>query len=53
MPGTGKFFVGGNWKMNCSKKQAEEVIGFLKSGKLPDNAGNAYVTRPSRTYNFP
>lgn len=24
--------------MNCSKKQAEEVIGFLKSGKLPDNA---------------
>ncbi|XP_055336543.1 triosephosphate isomerase-like [Paramacrobiotus metropolitanus] len=37
MATAGKFFVGGNWKMNCSKKQAEEIVGFLKSGNLSGN----------------
>lgn len=46
MAGSGKLFVGGNWKLNCSKKQAEEVIGFLKSGKLSSNAGK----RPPALY---
>lgn len=29
-----KFVVGGNWKMNGSKAQINEILGFLKAGPL-------------------
>lgn len=29
-----KFVVGGNWKMNGSKQQITEILGFLKTGPL-------------------
>ncbi|XP_057655528.1 triosephosphate isomerase-like [Diorhabda carinulata] len=32
-----KFVVGGNWKMNGSKKQIDEIISFLKAGPLDSN----------------
>lgn len=32
-----KFVVGGNWKMNGSKKQIDEIICFLKAGPLDPN----------------
>ncbi|OQV22229.1 Triosephosphate isomerase B [Hypsibius exemplaris] len=35
---SGKLFVGGNWKMNCSKKQADEIIAMLVKGPLSKNA---------------
>lgn len=34
-----KFFVGGNWKMNGSKKVAEELLGTLAKGPLDPNVG--------------
>jgi len=38
MPGSGKLFVGGNWKMNCSKKQADEIIALFAKGSLSAKA---------------
>ncbi|CAG0905425.1 unnamed protein product [Darwinula stevensoni] len=32
-----KFFVGGNWKMNGSKKEIDEIIAFLKAGPLDEH----------------
>ncbi|XP_046669523.1 triosephosphate isomerase isoform X1 [Homalodisca vitripennis] len=32
-----KFCVGGNWKMNGSKKSIDEIIQFLKTGPLDPN----------------
>ena len=34
-----KFFVGGNWKMNGTKKEIEDIINFLKKGPLDSNVG--------------
>ena len=38
-----KFFVGGNWKMNGTKNEINEIVNFLKTGPLDVNVG---------TYNF-
>ncbi|KAI4486512.1 triosephosphate isomerase [Polistes fuscatus] len=32
-----KFFVGGNWKMNGTKKEIDEIVAFLKAGPLDPN----------------
>jgi len=32
-----KFFAGGNWKMNGSKKEIDGIISFLKQGPLDPN----------------
>lgn len=37
---TRKFFVGGNWKMNGSKKSIDELIGILNQGAVTDSTGN-------------
>lgn len=29
-----KFVVGGNWKMNGTKAQINDILGFLKTGPL-------------------
>jgi triosephosphate isomerase len=34
-----KFFVGGNWKMNGSKKIADELLGHISRGPLDPNVG--------------
>jgi len=34
-----KFFAGGNWKMNGSKKEIDGIISFLKQGPLDPNTG--------------
>lgn len=34
-----KFFVGGNWKMNGTKKEIDGIINFLKQGPLDSNVG--------------
>jgi len=34
-----KFFVGGNWKMNGSKKVADELLSNLVKGPLDPNVG--------------
>ena len=39
MSGSGKLFVGGNWKMNCSKKQADEIVAMLANGPISSKAG--------------
>lgn len=31
-----KFVVGGNWKMNGTKSQINEILAFLKTGPLSD-----------------
>ena len=35
-----KFFVGGNWKMNGTKKDIDGIINFLSAGPLDPNTGN-------------
>ncbi|KAK2586892.1 hypothetical protein KPH14_009829 [Odynerus spinipes] len=32
-----KFFVGGNWKMNGTKKEIDDIVAFLKAGPLDPN----------------
>lgn len=32
-----KFFVGGNWKMNGTRKETDEIVAFLKAGPLDPN----------------
>ncbi|XP_072396287.1 triosephosphate isomerase [Diabrotica undecimpunctata] len=32
-----RFVVGGNWKMNGTKKQIEEIVNFLQAGPLDPN----------------
>lgn len=34
-----KFFVGGNWKMNGTKSEINDIVGFLKKGPLDSNVG--------------
>lgn len=34
-----KFFVGGNWKMNGTKKEIDDIVAFLKAGPLDPNVG--------------
>lgn len=34
-----QFFVGGNWKMNGTKKETDEIIAFLKAGPLDPSVG--------------
>lgn len=40
-----KFFVGGNWKMNGSKKVADELLGTLVKGPLDPNVGEWILKR--------
>lgn len=40
-----KFFVGGNWKMNGTKSEINDIVAFLKTGPLDPNVG----TSPSRS----
>ena len=35
-----KFFVGGNWKMNGTKKDIDVIVNFLSAGCLDPNTGN-------------
>lgn len=39
MAATRKFFVGGNWKMNGSKKSIEELVKLLNEKGVNPNAG--------------
>jgi triosephosphate isomerase len=34
-----KFFVGGNWKMNGTKNEINDIVSFLKAGPLDPNVG--------------
>ena len=34
-----KFIVGGNWKMNGTKKEIDDIVAFLKAGPLDPNVG--------------
>lgn len=34
-----KFFVGGNWKMNGTKSEINDIVAFLKTGPLDPNVG--------------
>lgn len=34
-----KFFVGGNWKMNGTKSEINDIVAFLKKGPLDPNVG--------------
>lgn len=34
-----KFFVGGNWKMNGTKSEINDIVAFLKAGPLDPNVG--------------
>ena len=34
-----KFFVGGNWKMNGTKKEIDGIIDFMTAGPLDPNTG--------------
>lgn len=34
---TRKFFVGGNWKMNGTKAEIDQIVAFLKAGPLDPN----------------
>lgn len=34
-----KFFVGGNWKMNGTKCEIDDIVAFLKTGPLDPNVG--------------
>jgi len=34
-----KFFVGGNWKMNGTKSEINDIVSFLKTGPLDPNVG--------------
>jgi triosephosphate isomerase len=33
------FFVGGNWKMNGTKKEIDDIVTFLKSDSLDPTVG--------------
>ncbi|KAG8269067.1 triosephosphate isomerase [Homalodisca vitripennis] len=49
-----KFCVGGNWKMNGSKKSIDEIIQFLKTGPLdPNVAKSRGVTCTINQFIFP
>jgi len=43
-----KFFVGGNWKMNGTKKVADELLSNLVKGPLDPNVGKLIMTIPNR-----
>lgn len=34
-----KFFVGGNWKMNCNRASIDGIVAFMNDGKLDPNTG--------------
>jgi triosephosphate isomerase len=36
------FFIGGNWKMNGSVKQAKELVELLNSFEVPANTGKFF-----------
>lgn len=42
-----KFFVGGNWKMNGTKSEINDIVAFLKTGPLDSNVG-MHPSSPSR-----
>ncbi|XP_014675201.1 PREDICTED: triosephosphate isomerase-like [Priapulus caudatus] len=43
-----KFFVGGNWKMNGSKKSIDGIVAFMKAGSL--SANTDVVVSPPAIY---
>lgn len=38
-----KFFVGGNWKMNGTKSEINDIVDFLKKGPLDSNVGMFFL----------
>lgn len=38
-----KFFVGGNWKMNGTKSEINDIVNFLKKGPLDSNVGMFFL----------
>lgn len=40
---TRKFIVGGNWKMNCIKKDIDHIVSFLKSESLNPDVGKYFL----------
>ena len=46
--GPKKYFIGGNWKMNCSVSMAAEIVGCLNSAEVP--AGVEVVVAPPELY---
>lgn len=36
------FFIGGNWKMNGSVKQAKELVEMLNGFEVPANTGKFF-----------
>ena len=43
-----KFFVGGNWKMNCDMEKANSILGILNAGEL--NPETEVVVSPPALY---
>lgn len=45
-----KFFVGGNWKMNGTRKETDEIVAFLKAGPLDPNVGTYWISHWHEKY---